>query len=376
VILRADALAAPKVASLTRPGGRAVATAALLAFLSVHCGSGGNAGPTPTPTPTASASPPATGYPAGVYSLQPFDVDTEDNALDNPNVAGIALRTRWASIEGRKGRYDWRYLDSEIQKAKARSKRVSIYVSAEPVPDWVFGDGAQDFAGGAGKLPIPWDPLFLDRWTGFIAAFGARYANESTIAYTRGSTDSLTSGWGLPSTDGDGKSWLQYGYTTEKMLDSLTTVVDAFLRAFPRTHHWAAIGNIPFEPTVTGKAANYVSIQIANYGFNTYPDRFGVWRENLSGCVPYPPMINNDQWITPYQHPGANGAQMLWNVQDGPSRMNQCGISPNDKATVLRAAVNRGIDFAMPYLEVYRADVTDPSLQDVMAFAASRLRTN
>lgn len=318
----------------------------------------------------------ATGYPAGVYSLQPFDDETGDEVFENPAIAGVALRTRWAAIEGAEGRYDWRYLDSEIQKAKAHSKVVSIYVSADPVPAWVFGDGAQDFKAAGGTLPIPWDPLFLDRWTSFIAAFGARYANEPAITYTRGSTDSLTSGWGLPSSDVAGKSWLDYGYTTDKMVDALETVVDAFLRAFPRTHHWAAIGNIPFEPAVTGKAANYVSIQIANYGFNAYPDRFGVWRENLSGCVPYPPMPSNDQWLTPYLHPGANGAQMLWNVQDGPTRMNQCSLSPNDKATVLRAAVNKGLSFRMPYLEIYRADVQDPSLRDVIAFASSQLGAN
>jgi hypothetical protein len=315
----------------------------------------------------------ATGYPAGVYALQPFDVQTGDEVLGNPSIAGVALRTRWATIERNEGRYDWGYLDSAIQKAKAHGKAVSIYVSSDPIPAWVFGDGAQSFKGSASTLPIPWDPLFLDRWTHFIAAFGARYANEPAITYTRGSTDSLTGGWGLPDTDDTGKTWQQYGYTTDKMVDALATVVDAFLRAFPRTHHWAAMGNIPFEPAVTGKAANYVSIQIANYGFENYPDRFGVWRENLTGCVPYPPLPSNDQWLTPYQHPGAVGAQMLWNVQDGPARMNQCGLSPNDKATVLQAAVNKGLSFRMPYLEIYRADVQDPSLQDVIAYASSRL---
>jgi hypothetical protein len=56
------------------------------------------------------------------------------------------------------------------------------------------------------------------------------------------------------------------------------------------------------------------------------------------------------------------GAQMLWSVQDGPSRMNQCEISPNTKSVVFESAINKGLGLGMRYLEVYGIDIADASL--------------
>ena len=38
------------------------------------------------------------------------------------------------------------------------------------------------------------------------------------------------------------------------------------------------------------------------------------------------------------QNPCRTGAQMLWSVQDGPNRMNKCGITPNTEPVVLDSA--------------------------------------
>jgi hypothetical protein len=349
-------------------GTRLALALGLAGFLAQGCGGssgGGSATPTPTPSPPSSGS----GFPPGVYSLQSNDGVSKPAIYQNPNVAGIAVRTRWPTLEPGEGQYDWSYLDGQIQMAKAASKRVSIYV--HDVPDWVYADGAQAFPSDSGNIPVPWDPVFLDKWTGFIQAFGARYANEATVAYTRGSTESVTNGWGLPTTDRSGQTWAAYGYTPQRLLQAMQTVVDAFLTAFPQTHHWAEVGTIPFENDISGRPDTYVAEQIAGYGFSVDPDRFGVWRENLSGCIPDPP--TGGPWLVPFEHKGMNGAQMLWHVQDGPTRMNPCGISPNDKQTVLMAAVQKGLDYGMPYLEIYQLDIIDPDLQSVVSFAARNL---
>ena len=338
----------------------------------VSCGGQeGPTGATPTPSPSPSSSP----FPSGVYALQAFDGPADSDVLRNPNVAGLAVRTRWSSLEPRSGQYDWSYLDAQIAVARSSGKRVAVYVAA--TPSWVFDDGAKAFPAADGALPVPWDDVFLDRWTRFIRAFGARYADEPIIAYTRGSTESLTGGWSLQETGKDGANWIAYGYTPEKMIDAMTRVVDTFLTAFPKTHHWAEIGSIQFEPQASGRERTYVAGEIARYGTARYPGRFGVWRENLSGCVPYPPdKVVNDQWVLALQFSGEIGAQMLWSVQDGPTRMNQCGLTPNDKASVLSAAVQRGLQYGMRYVEIYKADVKDPDLAAVVSNAAVSLARN
>ena len=346
----------------------ALCGAILSSLLLAGCG-GGPTGATPTPTPTPSA--PAVAFPTGIYALQAMDGAPDNDLLQNPDISGIAVRTRWATLEVKPGEYDWGYLDAQIGAARAAGKRISVYIAGTPA--WLFGEGANSFIAKDGTIPVPWDPVFLDRWTRFIRAFGARYADEPVIAYTRGSTESVTDGWSLEAFGKTGFSWKGAGYTPEKLLSAMQTVVDAFLTSMPRTHHWAEVAAIPFEKELSGKATTYVAGEIARYGAATYPGRFGVWRENLSGCVPFPPDKSDGQWSLLLQFPGEAGAQMLWNVQDGPKRMNQCGLRPNDKAAVLGSAVNRGLDYKMGYLEIYKVDVEDPSLRAVMSAAASML---
>ncbi|MBI5464298.1 MAG: T9SS type A sorting domain-containing protein [Ignavibacteriales bacterium] len=220
-------------------------------------------------------------------------------------------------------------------------------------------------------MPLPWDSVYIAKWTNLVRALGIRYVNSTTVSYVRGSSEIVTNGWGLPETDAFGSSWSTYGYTPDKLLSVMKTVVDSLMAAFPQKALWVEVGTIKFEPKVSGRSQTYVAEQIAQYGFQQYPDRFGVWREDISGCIPNPPTAG--QWKILWDHKGRNGAQMLWNVQDGPTRMNNCGITPNEKATVLKAAVQRGLDYGMPYLEIYQVDVLDTALTSVFQFAAENL---
>ena len=87
-------------------------------------------------------------------------------------------------------------------------------------------------------------------------------------------------------------------------------------------------------------------------------------------------MVSGD-WIVLSEHPGRSGAQMVWNVQDGtnnqPDRMNRCGITPGDKVSVLRGAVQLAVDLGMPHVEIYSIDCLDPLLSPVLTFAAATL---
>jgi hypothetical protein len=342
---------------------------ALFASLIYACGSSSQP---PGSNPPPGSPPPSQGFPPGVYSLTQVNGSQDASVYQNPAVAGIALRPTWGILEPQDGQFDWSYLDQQIQEAKNASKRVSIYV--HEAPDWVYADGAQAFsfldANTPVRMPVPWDPVFQQKWIEFIHAFGARYSGETTIAYTRGSTESVTNGWGMPTADSAGRSWATYGYSPQRLLQAMEPIVDAFLTSFPQTDHWAEVGGIKFESALSGQPEVFVAEQIASYGFSKY-SHFGVWRENLSGCTPDPP---SGQWVVPFAHPGRDGAQMLWNVQDGPTRMNKCGISPNDKQTVLMAAIKTGIAYGMPYLEIYQVDILDPSLAPVIEFAAQNLK--
>ena len=74
------------------------------------------------------------------------------------------------------------------------------------------------------------------------------------------------------------------------------------------------------------------------------------------------------------QHKDRTGSQMLWSVQDGPNRMNKCGILPNTKQAVLDSAINNGMRLGMRYFEIYGADINDPALAPNLADYQRRLQ--
>lgn len=121
----------------------------------------------------------------------------------------------------------------------------------------------------------------------------------------------------------------------------------------------------------SGNSGNYVITQFTNYGEGTYPNRFGVWREDLQGCIAYGPSYPNSHWTVVSNYGCRSGAQMIWNVQDGPQRMNNCNIAPNDfsatsKITVLDSAISTGLAMNMHYFELYQTDVNDPELDSLL----------
>jgi hypothetical protein len=336
--------------------------------------------------PPASASDATAGaivFTPGVFSLTGTDKPPAPEVYDNPDVAGIAVRASWAGLQSGPGDYHWDYIEDQIANAAAAGKQVSIYLAAG-LPDWVRDLGVETFTyldpnpnhgtfGDEITIAVPYDHTYQTRWTTFVRAFGAHFAGDPTIAYVRGASESMTNGWGLPIEDVDGNTWAAYGYTPEKMIAALELVLDTFMTALPGTAEWIEVGPIKFEPELSGNPEVYVADAVTTYGFATYPGRFAVWREDLSGCTEAPP--TSAVWQLLWDHPGRDGAQMLWNVQDGPDRMNKCGITPNDRPTVLKAAIQRGLDYGMPYLEIYETDVKDDSLRAVLRFAHTRLGT-
>jgi hypothetical protein len=330
----------------------------------------GGAGGTPAPT-----------FAPGLFVLGTTDKPISKSLAATSSVAGLAVRTAWSTNEPSDGVYDWTFLDAQIQEAKSAGKKISIYVAVD-TPAWLTSAGVQSITftshnGNTHTIPVPWDQVFLGRFTDFIAAFGARYHDEPTVAYVRGATEAVTNGWGLTWTTDDGTTLADHGYASSAtLLDAMKRVVDAMMTAFPATPEWLEVGIVD-DPTPFGIPTNsYFGEQIAAYSFTTYPDRSGVWREDLSACTANPP--TRGDWTVIAAHPGRNGAQMVWNVEDGPPtfRMDGCmKASPNDAPTVLNDAIQNGVGFGMHYFEIYASDWDnpDPGVATVLSAAAASL---
>src|SRR5438874_13833281 len=84
------------------------------------------------------ARPVAAEIPRGVFSLFGTGTPATNDALENPDVAGISVRQNWVDLEPSEGNFDWSFLDSEVAKAAAAGKVVLLRIITQGgKPTWV-----------------------------------------------------------------------------------------------------------------------------------------------------------------------------------------------------------------------------------------------
>lgn len=335
----------------------------------------------------------------GIYVLASPKRAVPAAVLRSPYVDGVALRYYWDDLEPGRNVHDWSRVDSDIAAARANGKRVSLSVTAGVrTPGWVFTSGARAFPfiwdkpwGGMRKcsqvkLPIPWDPVFLASWRDFVRDLGRRYgSNDSVVMVKITGLNTASSETNLPHARANliggvpgpcavpdyVSEWRTAGYSRIKIQQSWMASADAFADAFPRAALVAMItpGGFPrMEPGARGQRGGDTTLSrdLLMLGAARYGTRFIVQNNGLSSFW---------AWKKPYfLGPGvALGYQMLWSATgDSRCRMNH-HRSPCDPATVLKAAITRGLNNGPAYLEIYPADVMNPSLQNVLSYAQSSL---
>lgn len=327
---------------------------------------GGTNPPTPTPTTFQGKG--------GIYYLGNADIAINNAAYTNPNLAGAVVRFKWETLETSPNVFNWTYIDGEINKAKVNNKKVTLQLLG--YPSWIIttlGAGAYSFIDkntfhttylDTLQDVITWDNIFLNRVSNLINKFAEKYAADTTVAYfnliagqiSRGLPDSVISSTGSKA------FWTAFPYNADTVVAKMKPILDLYMSKFPKTPLWNSVDYVSFESKASGRSNNYLCSQYVAYGVAAYPDRFGCWREDIAACNPQPNVQSTSQWFTMAQNSTRTGAQMLWNVQDGPNRMNKCGILPNTKQVVLDSSINNGLRLGMRYFEVYAADIQDATL--------------
>ena len=322
----------------------------------------------------------------GVYYLGTANVPINTFTYSNPNLSGVVIRFKWNDLEPNPGKFDWKFIDNEIIKAKLYNKKVSL----QPLsyPDWMKKINVQQYYyidkntyhSTYGKILssiIPWDSLYINRYKILLDSLAGKYATNTSVSYintiggafSRGLPDSVIVDTLLLTRKA---FWKAFNYNADSMGVLMNSMTDYYMSLFPTTPLWCSVDYVSFQPNASGQARNYLASLYCSYGITHYPDRFGLWREDISACNPG--IINpTNQWYIMQQNPCRIGAQMLWSVQDGPVRMNQCGIIPNSKTSVLDSAVNKAINMGMRYLEIYGVDINDETLANSIHDANTKL---
>ena len=295
----------------------------------------------------SSASP----MPNGLYGLMGWDQSPIPPALlADSSVSGIAIRLSWGAMEPSDGAIDFSVLDSEIAAARAAGKTAFVSIMAGyTTPAWVYANGAQSVSfvwtkpsgppkGSTQYIPVPWDPVFLSAWTGFVDAVVARYANDPAVTVFKVTginfQDEQTSlptstVWDNPSGDAN-------------LLSAWNTIVA----------HWTA-GGKPVAPMFNQS------------GFSSVPGP-NLTNQMIQAAVSDagPLLIAQNNLLSP-------GSNWLPKVAV-PAIAYQAG-APFHTVTAADSAFSRAEAAHALYVEVYQSDLENPALAKTIATAAQVL---
>ena len=311
-----------------------------------------------------------------MFALIKGSAPTGSSVLSNPDVDGISLRTGWEDVNPSEDVYDWHYFDTEIQKATNAGKKVLIRIveGGTNIPQWVLDASAAASeptfsfysSGVLITQPVFWAPTLLANKAKLMAAFGARYnANPTVAIVTCQFAGARDDDWGVPSgtvVDGIAPSGstersrlLTAGWTTQKMVDAGNQVVANAMAAFPDKPIGMAIGST--STALTPEGQNYIGVMVINTARAKWGERMVATHNSMSEKPPVPPPPAGGYWSTIYNMRPSVGGQMLWWSYGDSTCRNAAGGAPCDAATVLTHSVERAHQYGWNYLEIYAADV-------------------
>ncbi len=328
----------------------------------------------------------------GFYYKGRFDIPTPANAYTIPYIDGILILTNWYTIEPSEGIFDWSFIDNEILKAKNNNKDVSIGIIHPPnwihdslnapVYYYVKNNPWNKNNGDTLMGYITWNSIYLNRLDTLLEHLAQKYATDSTVKYINFVSGLITRGFpdSVITATGQSPFWTEFNYDADTILPHLKQSLDRYMTLFPNTPLWSSIDYVKFEMHASGNPPNYLISQYVDYGVDNYPDRFGLWKEDLAGCIDWGIKNPGSTWYTMAQYSCRHGSQMLWHVQDGPYRMNKCNIAPSDSSATSKIAVMDstfalGMSMGMRYFEIYPIDLNDADLQGTFINRHNQLDT-
>ncbi len=311
----------------------------------------------------------------GVYALGTGNTEDKDlnsdAILNNPDIDGLSIRLHWDQIEPSEGNYSWSVFDNLIAKARNANKKAMLRVTAGTyTPDWVYAAGAQKVTatdqnsyhstyGQQISVPVPWDGVYLQKWTDFIKVFGERYKNDSSVVAIQmtGPSDAGEMYLGGKGVVNNKSLWDSYGWSPDKLVNAWKQTVDAYAGAFPEKQLVIDISN-----PVNFDNPQQIVNDILSYGYQKLGTKFSIQGNWLAAKTnPNFPLY---QVVENYSSKTAVGFQMLWFVTNDPT---------NRMGGTLRQAIDKGLQAGAKYLEIYTRDLSNQSLAGDIEYAHRQL---
>ena len=307
----------------------------------------------------------------GILYLADFRPDRgggERSPFDNPAVDGLILRTAWMMTEPQSGSYEWSAIDRLVQEARRSGKIFALGIGAGfRSPEWFMRSGAMtistetaDKGRGRAVMPVPWDPAFLRKWGELLQAAAARYDAEPSVAYI------MIAGLGrsfepfMARSPEDLRAFEAMG-GLPKWIEGSKAVIDLYAKYFRNTP-FILTTHFPTGRSPEGERA---ILEVMDYGFRTYPGRFGIRFTGLDAVASTSFIFHRA--IAEWSGRAPVGYQMAWSSQ-GPNAKMLRGS--------LEDALARGAALKAHFIEVYAVDCDNPQYSQALRQTSAALRAN
>ncbi len=284
------------------------------------------------------------------------------------------IRTFWSDVQPAPDRFDWTFIDSQVQAASASGKKVILLVLPGAfTPQWAL-QGVQsaqfvvDYGfvqGTTVTLPMPWDATYLDRWFAFVRVLGQRYdSNPAVVNIPATGPTSISEEMSLPNDPTAVAQWKQLGYTLQEYEGAWQQTLAAYVRSFPTTQ--ISLTFYPGLPIPDAAAETATRVDVASFAFTNYGQHV-TFQENGLSARKADPHLGYDL-VQQYSTKTTAGFEMGTSATEKPDQM-----GGTTAASALQASVDLGLKAGIKFLEIYEKDGLNPALQSILASTHSAL---
>ncbi len=320
-----------------------------------------------------------------VLETKPEQDRLDLQALENPYISGAALQIRWRDIEPVPGKPDWTKLDQLFAAAESSKKWVQLLIFPGFFsPAWAMeGVRTETFAiqygpgkGGAEKLPLPWDKVYLARWFTFLRQLSARYGKSPAfrVVAAAGPT-SVSVEFTLPNTPEDARKWRDAGYTPDKYEEAWRQVFQAYADDFPNQYVSLSLGfglSINDRGSQDGRAGKPAKEAIIDEGKRILGRRFALQNSNLDGNPEKERGPHGVSLVISYNGRIITGFQLRTSCVRNSGNMGAEGDPPLAlKKSIVRGMTPNSAGHRASYLEIYEPDVIADEMQPTLRYGAS-----
>src|SRR5882724_9646501 len=211
-------------------------------------------------------------------------------------------------------------------------------------------------------MPLPWDPIFQQKWGAFIQALAARYGNNPNLAYVVMGGPGRRQEAYFCFTDYDMDYFINTLGGLPNWEAGVKWIIDQYGTYFPNTPFMLGMGD-PI-PTSDGDASLEA---VVGYGIAQHPgNHFGVMSCGLQANGPGP--NSNGAEFIPLLCPTSTVGFQFY-IRQGED------IDPVTGRFNLDLGLERGFNFGAHFIEVYSSDCDDPVLAPVLTTWGALLTT-